>query len=50
MCSSRRPSNTLDRERAFKGSTMVPFIRLALVEDESITALDVARRLGRLRY
>jgi CheY-like chemotaxis protein len=29
---------------------MDPFIRIVLVEDESITALDVARRLGRLVY
>jgi two-component system, cell cycle sensor histidine kinase and response regulator CckA len=29
---------------------MDPLIRLVLVEDESITALDVARQLGRLGY
>jgi CheY-like chemotaxis protein len=44
------PSNASDGEHASEGGTMNPFIRIVLVEDESITALDVARRLGQLGY
>jgi CheY-like chemotaxis protein len=50
MCPARRPSKALDGQRISEGRTMDPRLRIVLVEDELITALDVARRLRRLGY
>jgi hypothetical protein len=45
----RWPSNAFDGDRTSESDTMDSF-RIIIVEDELITALDIARQLRRIGY
>jgi CheY-like chemotaxis protein len=50
MCPVWWPSNASEGDDASEGGIMDPSLRIVLVKNESITALDVARQLRRLGY